>query len=844
MAWMRMMGAESVAYHRATVLERGDDYPGRALAYYASRGETPLVWGGSGTLALGLDGPVVPEGYEAIFGPGGARHPATGERLVAARRPGMELVISAHKSVAELGVIGRAEHMHAIMDAERDATLGYLDQVTRNGRATRPVSDGHGDGWSGLRPYPSCHVPGRGSVPARSCAVGQPGRDARRRGGWKAADTALWREHLHAATMVGRVAAARVAVELGYGIEADSGPSGRLRHWRIAGVPDVVMEVHSKRAAEIDAECQRRGDNSSRARAVAARTTRQAKQHDVEGELVARWQGELASVGWPVERLAAAIDAAAQHVGPPPKLSLKTVRRMLGDVLSAEGELARRKVFSRRHLLVELAPHLFGQDPHTLDLLVDRALQDPEVIPLVGVAGAREQPHALATVLATEQAIANAIARQLERRDAPTAPSAAVDQAITVAETTIGAALSPEQRRAAVGICSSGRGAELIVGVAGAGKTTLLGRGRRRVRGSRLPGHRHGHLRARPPAPSAPKLEVGESRTLASLLWRLDHGQLFLDDRSVVILDEVGMTDDAHLVAVTARVEAAGAKLVLVGDHHQLGAVGPGGALAALVRRHPDVVHHLTENRRQHDPAERASWPSYATATSAEAVAWYASQGRLHSAADRDLALQQAVDAWAADVAGGHVTGLYAWRRANVAALNQRARQWMQATGRLSGPELVCPGGNAYRAGDHVITLAPAIGRLVTSQRAVVTAVDPVARDADLADRRRPTRPPRRGRGRGGSPRLRVCHHRPSWPRVDHRPGPSLRRWRGPGTGLRGHVQGPPVHPGLDRRRRPGPSRRRPAPGLVHPAHPDLGHRHRPTPPRHPHRRPFPGAAI
>jgi hypothetical protein len=44
---MRMMGAESVEYHRATVLERVDDHPGMALEYYASRGETPLVWRGS-----------------------------------------------------------------------------------------------------------------------------------------------------------------------------------------------------------------------------------------------------------------------------------------------------------------------------------------------------------------------------------------------------------------------------------------------------------------------------------------------------------------------------------------------------------------------------------------------------------------------------------------------------------------------------------------------------------------------------------------------------------------------------------------------------------------------------
>ncbi len=49
-----MMGAESVDYHRRTVLERADDYPGMAVSYYASRGETPMRWGGSGAEALGL----------------------------------------------------------------------------------------------------------------------------------------------------------------------------------------------------------------------------------------------------------------------------------------------------------------------------------------------------------------------------------------------------------------------------------------------------------------------------------------------------------------------------------------------------------------------------------------------------------------------------------------------------------------------------------------------------------------------------------------------------------------------------------------------------------------------
>jgi hypothetical protein len=52
------MGADAVAYHKETVVGRGDDHPGRALAYYGSRGETPLRWGGYEAVRLGLSGEV------------------------------------------------------------------------------------------------------------------------------------------------------------------------------------------------------------------------------------------------------------------------------------------------------------------------------------------------------------------------------------------------------------------------------------------------------------------------------------------------------------------------------------------------------------------------------------------------------------------------------------------------------------------------------------------------------------------------------------------------------------------------------------------------------------------
>ena len=51
-------GVGSVAYHEHTVAGRGDDPVASALDYYASRGETPMSWGGSGAVFLGLEGEV------------------------------------------------------------------------------------------------------------------------------------------------------------------------------------------------------------------------------------------------------------------------------------------------------------------------------------------------------------------------------------------------------------------------------------------------------------------------------------------------------------------------------------------------------------------------------------------------------------------------------------------------------------------------------------------------------------------------------------------------------------------------------------------------------------------
>ncbi len=172
-------------------------------------------------------------------------------------------------------------------------------------------------------------------------------------------------------------------------------------------------------------------------------------------------------------------------------------------------------MFSRRDLIVALAPHLFGQDPRVLDRLVERALADPEVVPLVGC-GRRPRTGPLAGLgPGPGDRHRRRLARQLARADAPAVPRG------RSSGRRIGRAghrRRPVRRAAAAAGASAprGAGAELVVGVAGAGKTTMLRavadafeRAGCQVIGTATSGQAARNL--------GHEAEIGESRTLASL---------------------------------------------------------------------------------------------------------------------------------------------------------------------------------------------------------------------------------------------------------------------------------------------------------------------------------------
>lgn len=723
MAWFRPMGANEVAYHQATVVGRGDDHPGAALAYYGSRGETPLRWQGAGAARLGLSGEVTAEAYEAAFGPGGLRDPHSRTRLVASTRPGFELVVSAHKSVAVLGVIGQADAMHAILDAETTASLEWLDRWFRD-RGGRRGREQVRAPTGGLTCAVTRHATSRAGDPSPHdhVLVANVVEMLDERGGFKALDSAALRDTVEAATMVGRLHAAWRAVELGYAVSPDGGPSGNLRHWRVAGVPDEVCELFSKRSDEIAEHLAATGQRGYRAAGIAARASRSVKRHTGANELLPRWRAELEAIGWSADRLVDELAATQRHAPSLPfPLTDNEITRLAGEVLDVDGGLlARHKVFTRTQLIAELAPCLYGREPAELDRVLQHILSSREVVPLLGVAGVREQPYTTVDVLAAEQTIAAAIETMADRRG-PKLDPAVIKAAVRDKEHVLGHPLTDGQRAVVEQVGGSGRAVSVVVGVAGSGKTTALDAASSaletagyRVLGTSTSGQAARTLGIEAAIPSS---------TLASLVWRLATRADTLDARTVVIVDESSMADDADLARLVLAAERTGATLVLVGDHHQLDAVGPGGALRGILERRPDLAVVLDANVRQHDVEERHALAHLRDGSVPDAIGWYARRGRIRHQATRLDTLTAMVDAWAGEVAAGRDTALLAWRRVDVADLNRLARHEWDRLGHLVGDDVVIDG-RPYAAGDRLVALAPnPTAGIVTSEQLTVTAV-------------------------------------------------------------------------------------------------------------------------
>jgi ATP-dependent exoDNAse (exonuclease V) alpha subunit len=166
-------------------------------------------------------------------------------------------------------------------------------------------------------------------------------------------------------------------------------------------------------------------------------------------------------------------------------------------------------------------------------------------------------------------------------------------------------------------------------------------------------------------ARAAQGLEEGAgipSTTLARLLAGLESGADALTGRDVVVVDEAGMVGTRTLGHLLEKASAAGAKVVLVGDHRQLPEIEAGGGFAGLAGRLGAI--ELTENRRQEEGWERRALDQLRHGVPVLGVAAFDRAGRVHTATSLAGSRQELVAGWlAARQAGEEVTMLAVNRR-------------------------------------------------------------------------------------------------------------------------------------------------------------------------------------
>jgi ATP-dependent exoDNAse (exonuclease V) alpha subunit len=160
--------------------------------------------------------------------------------------------------------------------------------------------------------------------------------------------------------------------------------------------------------------------------------------------------------------------------------------------------------------------------------------------------------------------------------------------------------LGEDQAAAVRAVARSGHGVDVIEALAGSGKTYTAGVLRQVYEDAGWA------VVGVAPTGRAVRELAGEAgfnaATIDRALMELERFEGF-GPRTVVVLDEAGMASTVQTNRLLAAAQAAGAKVIAIGDPGQLPSVQAGGWMAAAGQRLG--VHRLIDVRRQRDPDER-----------------------------------------------------------------------------------------------------------------------------------------------------------------------------------------------------------------------------------------------
>ncbi len=674
------LGAGQETYYLEKVAEGAEDY-------YSGEGEVAGQWIGDGAAELGLCGEVGADQLTAMLT---GRNPADGSplglRAVGGRGPvpGFDFTFSAPKSVSLLwglggpvaGVEVGAAHRTAV-----DAALGYLQQEagwTRRGAGGAEFLKGSGylaaafEHRSSRNGDPQLHT----HVLVANATQGPDGR-------WTRLYHPAIYEHAQTASYLYQ-AQLRHELSRRLGVEWQEVREGIAE---IEGFVDSHLREFSTRRAEI---LEVAGpDASARSMEVAALATRKTKEQGVSREeLHERWRSRGEEIGLDARTLSRAFDPKAlfnPDLGVPQPVS----HEQIGEAVTAHASH-----FERREAIRAVAEsQRAGAPAAEVQRMADEFLASDRVLKVSETP--RAERFTTQRIWELERmALATAERMQGEARGQ-------AGELIAVRVTQARPTLKADQREMVRRLLSDPEGIAVVVGEAGTGKTFAIVAA---AEGWAKAGY---ELRAVAPtwrAANVLRAEGLEAISVARLLAQMQRaggGSSMLNERTVLLVDEASMVGSAELAALIQAADVAQAKLVLVGDHQQLGEIEAGGLYRALAERTDPIV--LDEVIRHNHDVDREAARMIREGEGRAALELYRSAERVTVAPDAETRREAMVADWYRTYSEGQDALMIAKRNIEVERLNATARELMKAEGQLGTQEIEI-GGARFAAGDQVIT--------------------------------------------------------------------------------------------------------------------------------------------
>ncbi|MCX7124557.1 MAG: Ti-type conjugative transfer relaxase TraA [Gammaproteobacteria bacterium] len=222
---------------------------------------------------------------------------------------------------------------------------------------------------------------------------------------------------------------------------------------------------------------------------------------------------------------------------------------------------------------------------------------------------------------------------------------------------------------------SQGKQIAAIVGRAGTGKSYLMNAARNlfETQGFNVIGMAISGVAAK----GLQKDSGIRSKTIAHYRQLISHDAWKLNSKSVVVMDEAGMTDLHDMAIILRHVKESGARMVLVGDHAQLQPIGIGAPFRSIV----EMIGFAEMNRimRQIDEKDAAATLQLSKGNVQDAIDHYNSKNQVHLLATESDAKNALILDWQShlehrDFAGIQNQLILAHKNTDVVSLNNLAR--------------------------------------------------------------------------------------------------------------------------------------------------------------------------